>query len=218
MKAAIRNIIEWGILGLAALIYKISGRTPKRGYYALLRLHSLTNGHSTARLARLVSVLGRQDNSINLITGGSLVPPLSREESVGLLDALEQDGYAVYPHRLPAGVCERLTAYCKEIQGVEWYPEGVTENRNTYGDRSQNLGKIQFDAIDLTASPEVQNLMADGTLLQLAQKNLGALPILNSVVAWWSFATTGEASAEIAQMFHHDMESIRWLKVFFYLT
>jgi hypothetical protein len=220
MKNVIRSLIELASLLLSALLYKMSGRTPVRGYFALLRLHALSNGRITECLARFVRGNGNDVKSITIEPDAvdSLIIPIKPEEMRQLLDTLDVDGYAVYPHRLSPATCERLRGFCREIAGVEWHHEGRTKNRSTYNGRTINTGKLQLDTQDLTDNIDVQALMADTTLLQLAQKNLGATPILDSVMAWWSFATTGKPSSAIAQMYHYDMERIQWLKVFIYLS
>jgi hypothetical protein len=38
------------------------------------------------------------------------------------------------------------------------------------------------------------------------------------VCAWWTFPVGGEADSGAAQLYHYDLDRVRWLKVFVYLT
>jgi len=44
------------------------------------------------------------------------------------------------------------------------------------------------------------------------------LPLLDMVAMWWHTAFGDQPSAEAAQLYHFDMDRIRWVKVFIHLT
>ena len=61
-------------------------------------------------------------------------------------------------------------------------------------------------------------MVADYSLLGVAQEYLRCAPIVDIVTMWWTTAVERTASVESAQQFHFDMDRIKWLKVFIYLT
>ena len=61
-------------------------------------------------------------------------------------------------------------------------------------------------------------MIADQSILAVSQSFLKSKPVLDLVSMWWSTAISKEASSEVAQLFHWDMERIKFLKFFFYLT
>ena len=63
----------------------------------------------------------------------------------------------------------------------------------------------------------VRQMMVDRGLLEIAQRYLGTAPIIDILTAWYSFPSTAP-SHEAAQLFHFDLDRIRWMKVFFLLT
>jgi len=71
---------------------------------------------------------------------------------------------------------------------------------------------------DLIANPDIQDLMADLSLLAIAQAYLGTQPIIDIVAMWWSTDLSKTACNDSAQMYHFDMDRIKWLKFFIYLT
>lgn len=78
--------------------------------------------------------------------------------------------------------------------------------------------RYAFDESAILAHPVVQRLAADQSMLSVAQRYLGAKPVLSSCVMWWSTAMLDHASTEAAQLYHFDMSHIRFIKFFFYLT
>ena len=68
------------------------------------------------------------------------------------------------------------------------------------------------------AVPAAQRLLADESLLVVAQRYLGAAPVQDLVAMWWSAATGEPASSAAAQLFHHDLDRLRFLKFFVFLT
>ena len=64
----------------------------------------------------------------------------------------------------------------------------------------------------------VQELLADASLIHLAELYLEATPVNDLVAMRWSVRHGAKASSEAAQLFHFDMDRIKFLKFFFYLT
>lgn len=69
------------------------------------------------------------------------------------------------------------------------------------------------DVIDI---PEVLEIANHPRVLALVASYFGCAPTIDSVKAWWSMP--GHDEAENEQYFHRDNDSIRFLKLFIYLT
>jgi hypothetical protein len=68
-------------------------------------------------------------------------------------------------------------------------------------------------------SNEVKNLITDESLIYFAQEYMGCTPILDLFAMWWSAPySKGKVQSEVAQMYHFDMDRIKFIKFFFYLT
>ena len=63
----------------------------------------------------------------------------------------------------------------------------------------------------------IRRMMLDRGLLEIAQEYIGTAPIIDIVTAWYSFPSASP-SHEAAQLFHFDLDRVRWMKVFFLLT
>jgi ectoine hydroxylase-related dioxygenase (phytanoyl-CoA dioxygenase family) len=62
--------------------------------------------------------------------------------------------------------------------------------------------------------------IANSSLLRsFANEYLGATPFLHNIQMWYSFPhPTGRGQSESAQLFHYDMDGIKWVKFFIHLT
>lgn len=78
--------------------------------------------------------------------------------------------------------------------------------------------KYQFFEEDLIQDHEIQRLIADPSILSVAQAFLKAKPVVDLISMWWSTSVSKQASSEVAQLYHWDMERIKFIKFFFYLT
>ena len=57
----------------------------------------------------------------------------------------------------------------------------------------------------------------DEYLIDVAREYFDSEPIFDIPVMWWSnFGNV--PSSEAAQLYHYDLERVKWLKIFFYLT
>jgi len=78
--------------------------------------------------------------------------------------------------------------------------------------------RYDFEPEVVINNPDVQSLMADASILSVAQNYLGSLPIADVTSMWWHTAYSDQPDEDAAQLFHFDMDRIRWLKIFIYLT
>lgn len=212
---AVVNVLRLSV-GLA--VYLVTRRTPQFGYQGLVGLFCATGG----AINDLLSPRG----------GGwrrrSLLPPATgalgdcrgaRMERIQ--SDLRRHGYHQFDALLPEQLCAALFdhALTRECLLRPFTSTGGAKPEVTFYDRAAPRGvRYDFRERDLLAIPAVQQLIADPSILAVAQDYLGATPILDIVTMWWHTAFSKEANVDAAQLFHFDLDRIRWLKFFFYLT
>ncbi len=81
--------------------------------------------------------------------------------------------------------------------------------------RAVRYDLAEADVIEAAAA---QRLLADESLLAVAQQYLEAAPVQDMVAMWWSAAAEGQPSSAAAQLYHFDLDRLRFLKVFVYLS
>ncbi|MBU6149256.1 MAG: hypothetical protein KGQ54_03585, partial [Verrucomicrobia bacterium] len=84
----------------------------------------------------------------------------------------------------------------------------------------EKVDSLHLFTPDLIKIKEVQDIISNQKIIKIVEAYLGAPPIISAVQAWWSTSNkiSSEAASENAQMFHFDMERIKWLKFFVYIN
>lgn len=69
---------------------------------------------------------------------------------------------------------------------------------------------------DLISNHTILKIANDPGVLRIVEKFLGATPTISNINMWWSMA--GKSKAEDAQLFHRDVDDLKFCKLFIYLT
>ena len=164
---------------------------------------STTLGHSTIKPAATMFNVAGEEWDARIARG---------------VEALERDGVWVLPNRAPgplvAGLREKILIGMKRTHGAETMRAAY---RSDPGAEPQLKSKSEW----LSAVDELYALAADPLLRAVAQGYLGVAPIFNTPVAFLNSASKlseRKQLAPLAQLYHHDMERLRFLKLFIYLT
>jgi hypothetical protein len=143
---------------------------------------------------------------------------LSRPSTTAMAAEIRTHGYRVFDTRVSEQQCDRLETLAYRLPCVPVSSRGGAPARVVYDPAHPIADIYKFREADLVQDAAVQDLMADETMLSLAQAYLGCAPILSMVTMWWSAAHSMAPNADAAQLFHFDMDRIKWLKIFVYVT
>ncbi len=136
-------------------------------------------------------------------------------------DALEKEGYFIFPERLSESLVNKI------IEGLKPGLFTLKRSHQLFKVNSpENLEKIKdntcwiFDQQEVINIEEVQKLIMDPILLDSMQQFLGSTPIHVQANSWWSKPELSDSSSlnRNAQLYHQDKEFIKFLKVFIYLN
>lgn len=209
---ALINIIS---LIKGAFVYKRIGVTPEKAYLSLISLYCLTNGYSNAFLSWLLKL---QQHPYIFPHANGVLGNLDRVEISRVVQEIRKDGYYVFEQLLSVDICDKLISLA------------LTKECNLRGSLDADIKMSIYDRTnpiavtywlqeeDLIANPDIQALMADLSIFAIAQAYLETQPILDIVTMWWSTALSKIACTDSAQLYHFDMDRIKWLKFFIYLT
>lgn len=136
------------------------------------------------------------------------------------LTQLRRDGYAILDVELPSATVQKLSADFAQAPCTLTSDKGssLAPGERVVVDMENPLAeKYAVDTNALVQNPTVRELVLDRGLLQIAQEYIGSAPVIDIITAWYSFPSDAP-SHEAAQLFHFDLDRLRWLKVFFLLT
>ena len=201
-------------------VYFVSRQTPPFAYQALIRLFCQTGGRVNDLLSSVISHIAPP---LDFGSAKGIVGNLQTQELDEIVRTLKTDGYYVFPQKLPEDVCARLVEYAKSTECLV----RLTEEEASRGSRSERAVydpvhprgiRYDFTQQQVINISDVQALLADRSILAVAQAYLGARPVADVTSMWWHTAYSDQPDAEAAQFYHFDMDRIRWLKIFIYLT
>jgi hypothetical protein len=200
---------------------KSGGRTPDTAYTAMKRLFVLTNGRSNDILSKLIRKTPYRDIPVNGVLGLS-----SKKDVNRVVQELNDNGYYIFQNKLPESVVNSITEYARRtpckyriISDEKNSPLNITFSDDVYFDEANPRSPVyQYSPANILASPDLQRLVFDESLLSVAQQYLQTRPVMDLVAMWWSVPFLGKGKSESAQMYHFDLDRIKFLKFFFYLT
>jgi len=175
---------------------------------------------------------------------GLLNPKYKIQESQGILGTLknaevsdickhiQKDGYFIFPNLASKELVEDLKNFASHTpihylipaeKSIAYSKESVK-----YAESKNLSNRYQiFNISDLKNNEVSLKLATDANFLHIANNYLGAKPILDLIVFWWSNSfktlqvdetTKNLLKSGSAQMFHFDMDRLKFLKFFVYLT
>lgn len=199
--------------------FLIRGVNSERAHQALIYLFCATGGYFNDWCSRIMSIWHKpleQMNKIGMIgdMGGAFGDVALRQ--------LQEKGYIVFENALPSDVCDRLMNFAlttpANIRAMDGEEKPLTPREAIYSAEKPEAIRYDYKSSDLLLNPDVQNIMADQSILALAEAYLQARPKLDVVSMWWHTRFHSRGDSEAAQFYHFDMDRVKWLKVFIYLT
>jgi hypothetical protein len=189
------------------LVFRRTGRTPRLAQSGLVSLFCQTGGASNDFLHRRVA-----RPPIPLVDARGVLGDMRGATLERVTRDLDERGFHVFERRLSDEQCDRLLRFALT-------EPAVVRNKRAVYDRTTPLGtRYEFDEPTLLRNETVQELMTDPSILAVAQGYLRCAPILDFVAMWWHTAYGGSPDPDAGQLFHFDMDRIKWLKFFIYVT
>jgi hypothetical protein len=218
--AVASTVISAGRLMVGGVQHALTGRTPDPSYQSLISLFCSTGGRSSDALSKLVSIVSPP---YPIPKAEGILGHLDREALSAIQGDLDVNGYHVFDVRLPDAMCDKLVAFSRGARcrvRPPAAPGQVAQDVIVDAYDPANLIGTRYDFLTqgLVDNSDVQRIIADATLLAVAQAYLRSRPILDVLAMWWSAAFSDRPDVEAAQHFHFDMDRIKWLKFFIYLT
>jgi hypothetical protein len=204
-------VLDPVILLAGLMVHLVTKRTPHVAMLSLRRLFVVTDGRLNDASARVTGVL-HPPRKLAPVEG--VLGTLTAEDVDRLARQIDRDGFIVFDAKLSPDLCDRITEYALSTPA---HPDGG-ERVALYDRANPQAARYEFDEQTIFGMPELQEMLADPSLLAVAESYLGCAPVNDLASLWWSPATGGGPSSSAAQLFHFDMDRFKFLKFFFYLS
>ncbi len=219
LKLMIRFPLDVVKLVLGLVQFAAKGVNSSASYQAMINLFCLTKGYSSDFVSYWIALVRKP---YQLPETNGILGALSSSDVEKINGILNDRGYYVFEQKLPEHLCDALLSYAlNEKCRITVKPDGsrAKDQPLVKYNRENPEGLLYvFDVESVINNTEVQGLFADTSLIALAQAYLNCQPVLDFPSFWWSTAASPTASIEAAQLHHFDMDRLKWLKFFIYLT
>lgn len=197
------------------VVFLITGKTPMSSYYAMRQLSCMTNRRINDIAAFFIRIF-RPIKRKKIYSG--ILGQLHAEDIKKIVTELDRNGYYIFEKRLSEDVVKRITEYATStpVQHAG-YGNNSSETLHPFDSKRAQFPTLMFSYEDILRCQEIQKLLFDETIMAVAQEYLRCRPYLDLIALWWSVPYTRHLS-EAAQLFHFDMDRIKFIKFFFYLT
>ena len=194
--------------------YLATGKTTSRAYKGMRRLTYLTDGRFNDAVHGILRRL-RPPVALDRTTG--VLGDMQGAHFDRVLRALDEDGFYVFEQRLAESAVEEIVDFALRTPGVP-RGENAIPGPVRFDASERRWPKLEYLPADFLTCAPLCRLAADRSVLALAQAFLRSSVVLDVPTMWWSTPGSGEASSVAAQLFHQDIDRLRFLNVNFLLT
>jgi hypothetical protein len=144
----------------------------------------------------------------------STLPSAEIQEFQGKEEAerLQEDGFVMLPDYFPAKTLKQV----REALEANDCTDGWRPHLGRFPLARAPVDSNNVHIVDVEAIPEVIRIANDPRILAIVSRYLGCKPTIDDVLAWWSLPNRPAPYEE--QFFHRDQDSIRFVKLFIYLS
>jgi hypothetical protein len=190
-----------------------TGISPPNVYAANVDLFCKTNGVYTEEFSNKINKANPPLFSERNAEG--ILGKFSQDDYLNITDKLNEKGYYILDKTISPDVCNELRTLALTIPAL--IPPAY-DKKILYDPSNPKAEIYRFDMQDLMQNETIQKLIIDPVLINFARAYLGGEPIFDFPAMWWSTSIKKEASSEAAQLFHFDLDRVKWLKVFIYVN
>jgi hypothetical protein len=214
-----RTVGSLVLLPLGLLSYAWTGRTAARVYQAFVWMFCVTGGSVNEMLSWAIS---RSRPAVLVDEAVGVLGDLTGSGANRWADKLRRDGYVVFERALSPSACDRLLEFARttpaKVRRMDGEAAGADERIEVFDGEHPLAVRYDYDTSALLDNQDVQALLADRSLLRLAQEYLGCEPVADVLSLWWHTNHHTQPDSQAAQYYHFDLDRIKWFKVFIYLT
>ena len=130
------------------------------------------------------------------------------------LDELIKLGYTELGIIQNINLMDEILTYSQKLKLYD--PFNKNQQPFDYNNIPQKTHVSMFYRNDLAQNENILKIANDPSVLRIVQDFLGTAPTISNLNMWWS--TSNHSEAKDAQLFHRDVDDIKFCKLFIYLT
>jgi hypothetical protein len=215
LKGFLRTGLHLARFACGYLAYARTGVCAPSSFLSMRQLFCLTNGRFNDSMA-LANRWLHEARPAQATCG--ILGELSAADVAAARREIDRNGFCVFPQRLDAELCHALRSFALDtpLRIVGDQQTGPTFKR--YDPDHPVAVKYDCEQQTLLECEAAQQVVFDPGLREIAQAYFRAEPVQDLAAMWWSTAAGAGPSSAAAQLYHFDMDRLKFLKFFVYLT
>ena len=209
-----KNFSSFFFLICSLFIYFFFKKNSKIGHQVLVRAYVLTGGLSNKIISKFISFFSLMSKKIIYYDGSSKIFEKKNENNL-ILDDLFNEGYSIFKNKISRDHIDFLISFAKNNEGF------FLKNREIVSLNYKNFdfssAVFNYNENILLDNFLVRKIAINSDFLEIASAYFDSVPILSAVNMWWSIPSTN-VDSDAGQLYHFDMDRIKFLKFFIYLT
>ena len=192
--------------------YRRTGMTPSHAHHAYIRAYEQTNGLAQELFHQ--ALFRALTDSLAEVEASSFFKGVTSVNLNQWINELHENGYCFLGDGLSTHDVDELI---RRISGIKFSPRGLNQWRLLDPENPPNCNVADAFEPDLKADKLIEKLVNDPLLIKIVSTYLGAKVCPLNYCLWYTFPAD-RPSSEAAQLFHYDLDSLRWLKIFIFLS
>jgi hypothetical protein len=214
LRSNLRTCLDLGVVSWGVLFCLLGKPTTAKVRLSLMRLHCATNGKTSDVLARFLKMFEgmRKPQAVSGVLGS-----LSVAEQARIVESISTNGFYVFEDKLPAELCDRIAEFARITPAAL---DGKSPDQPEVFDPANPKSKAyRLAERSIVQNGAIQEVIADPSILAIAEGYIGITPMLSMLNLWWSSTYSDDPGDTAAQQFHFDFDPPpKWLLFFVYLT
>ena len=217
-----KNIFSIFLTVVGFIFFSLTKRTPNIFYQSYVRAYCYTNGKISEILSKIISLTFNKQNKIQNTKIESLNEDLNFNKIQNLL---KTDGYYVFEETLSENFQENIREFADKNE-CYYFDDNGKKKFGIYKnieDKKNLSSKYSYDESKIFNLEVINKLIFDPCIIKICENYFQSKVCLSNVDMWWTpvrdnISIKNEIANRSAQFFHFDLDRIKWLKFFIYLT
>lgn len=194
--------------------FEKTGTSTERDFKNFRQLFILSKGRFNDQISKEIS--SKVGTDPNLKSEG-IFHKLSNHEISNIVEKIRENGYYIFKKKLSPEIIGEIQNFAlkEPAHYLDVEKKEISTEKIYFDENNICSPRYDFSRDSIFKSSNLQQLIFDTSLLKIAQEYLGCKPVLDHLALWWSAPFNGKGRSKAAQMYHFDMDRIKFLKFFF---
>ena len=206
--------------------YLISKKSNHAAYVQMRHDYIVNKNNSIDTCVKINSILNPK---FKIKKSKGILGELDSQSVTKISNAITENGYYIFDTLLDENSLKSIKSFMENVPvAYRSTNSGTTPPKSdSYINCKENSTRFDLIQTDYcNENEDILRLITDENFLHIANEYLNAKPILDIIAIWWNKTIPETLSKEdkellkntSAQMFHHDMDRLKFIKFFIYIT